>query len=223
MDQALDFLDPQLQALATLAQQHPPLTQERQIALQQLVNGILRSKRLGRPRQGQFVGIYEDIYSEAVQELLLYICQHIEKYDSSRGSVMAWVNVLLDRRFFREAIPKVLGKPDVQRVSLSAIDHLDLSSPESTPSLTEILEECVTADPENLLKMAHVRDCPTANFQVLMQRRLAGVSWEAIADEFEVKISTVSNFYYRCLSKFSPMLKAYCLGNPIPDPASEKL
>ena len=94
-------LDEQLKQLAILAQQYPPPTQGRQLALRKLVNGIVQSGRLGRPQRGQFSGSYEDIYDEAVQELLLYICQNVEKYDPERGSVMALVNVLLDRRFFK--------------------------------------------------------------------------------------------------------------------------
>jgi DNA-directed RNA polymerase specialized sigma24 family protein len=202
-------LDEQLKQLAIWAQQHPPLTQGRQLALRKLVNGIVQSGRLCRPQRGQFFGSYEDIYDEAVQELLLYICQNIEKYDSERGSVMAWVNVLLERRFFKEAIPKILGKPNLQKMTLSDLDNL--APPEETESLTEILKECIESDPDNLFKKEYLQNYPAANFQALLQRRILGKSWKEISAEFDVNIKTLSSFYYRCVNKFSSRLREYCL------------
>jgi len=204
-------LDEQLKLLAISAQQHPPLTQGRQLAVRKLVNGIVQSGRLCRPQRGQFSGSYEDIYDEAVQELLLYICQNIEKYDPERGSVMAWVNVLLERRFFKEAIPKILGKPNLQKMTLSDLDNLAPS--EETESLTEILKECIELDSENILKKEHLQNYPTANFQVLLQRRFSGKSWKEISAEFDINIKTLSSFYYRCVNKLSLRLREYCLTN----------
>jgi DNA-directed RNA polymerase specialized sigma24 family protein len=202
-------LDEQLKQLAISAQQHPALTQGRQLALRKLVNGIVQSGRLCRPQRGQFSGSYEDIYNEAVQELLLYICQNVEKYDPERGSVMAWVNVLLERRFFKEAIPKILGKPNLQKMTLSDLDNL--APPEETESLTEILKECIDSDPDNLFKKEYLQNYPAANFQVLLQRRFSGKSWKEISAEFDINIKTLSSFYYRCVNKFSSRLREYCL------------
>jgi DNA-directed RNA polymerase specialized sigma24 family protein len=202
-------LDEQLKQLAISAQQHPALTQGRQLALRKLVNGIVQSGRLCRPQRGQFSGSYEDIYNEAVQELLLYICQNVEKYDPERGSVMAWVNFLLERRFFKEAIPKILGKPNLQKMTLSDLDNL--APPEETESLTEILKECIDSDPDNLFKKEYLQNYPAANFQVLLQRRFSGKSWKEISAEFDINIKTLSSFYYRCVNKFSSRLREYCL------------
>ena len=202
-------LDEQLKQLAISAQQHPALTQGRQLALRKLVNGIVQSGRLCRPQRGQFSGSYEDIYNEAVQELLLYICQNLEKYDPERGSVMAWVNVLLERRFFKEAIPKILGKPNLQKMTLSDLDNL--APPEETESLTEILKECIESDPDNLFKKEYLQNYPAANFQALLQRRILGKSWKEISAEFDINIKTLSSFYYRCVNKFSSRLREYCL------------
>ena len=202
-------LDEQLKLLAISAQQHPPLTQGLQLAVRKLVNGIVQSGRLCRPQRGQFSGSYEDIYDEAVQELLLYICQNIEKYDPERGSVMAWVNVLLERRFFKEAIPKIIGKPNLQKMTLSDLDNLAPS--EETESLTEILKECIELDSENILKKEHLPNCPAANFQALLQRRFSGKSWKEISAEFDINIKTLSSFYYRCVNKLSLRLREYCL------------
>jgi DNA-directed RNA polymerase specialized sigma24 family protein len=200
-----DELDEQLRQLALVAQQHPLLTQERQLALRKLINGILKSGRLCHPKSSQFSGAYQDIYEEALQELLLYICENIEKYNPERGSVMAWVNVLLERRFFKEAIPKNLDKPNLTRMTLSDLDNLAL--PEESENLTDLLRECIELDPENLFKKEHVENYPAVSFQALMRRRILGKSWKDISAEFHLKTSTISSFYSRSLTKFSSKLQ----------------
>jgi len=204
-----DALDEQLKQLATSAQRYLPQTKQRQLALTQLVQAILRSGRLCRPYRGQFFHRYEEIYEEARQELLFYICQHIDKYNSELGPVMRWCNVLLERRFFKEAIPKVMDKQGMQRITLSDLDNL--STPEEPPVLTELLKECLELDSENCFKAEHIENHPAANFQSLAIQRILGKSWKEIAVEFDTKIPTVSSFYYRCLNKFSEKLKEYCI------------
>ena len=201
-----DELDEQLKQLALVAQQHPPQTQQRQLALGQLVQAILKSGRLCRPQSGKFISRYEEIYEEARQELLLYICRSIDRYDLKRGEVMTWCNVLLERRFFKEAIPKVLGKAEIQKMTLADLDNLP-SPGEEAPTITEIIEDYITLDPENLFKNTHIRDHLEANFQALAKQRLEGKSWQNISESFELKISTISQFYYRCLKRFAPILK----------------
>lgn len=71
---------------------------------------------------------------------MLYIYRNIEKYDLERGEVMAWCNVLLERRFFRDAISKVLGKPEIQKMTLADLDNLPAPE-EEIPIITEIIEE----------------------------------------------------------------------------------
>jgi DNA-directed RNA polymerase specialized sigma24 family protein len=211
MNPTLDELEERLKQLSITAQQHPPLSQQRQTALRELVTGILRSGRLCHPQRGNFLGFYDDIYDEALQELLLFVCQKIDKYDPERGTVMAWVNMLMERRFFREAIPRVMGKQETKRLSLVELDHL--AAPETTGTLTDALKECIELDPENILKGEHIEHHPAANFQTLLKRRMLGQSWKEIAAEFDVKIPTVSGFYYRCLTKLSPKLREYCVNN----------
>jgi DNA-directed RNA polymerase specialized sigma24 family protein len=206
-----DELDEQLRHLAQLAKQHPPLTGARQLALTHLVQAILKSGRLCRPHRGQFLHRYEEIYEEAQQELLFYVCQNIEKYDPERAEVMAWCNFLLERRFFREAIPKVLDKQGIQKMTLSDLDNL--AKPEEPPVFTEVIKECIELDPENLFKTCHIENHPKANFQVLSKQRLEGKSWKEISEILEIKIPTLSSFYYRCLNRFASILKEYCINH----------
>lgn len=201
-------LDEQLKQLALIAQQHPPLAPKRQFALGQMLQAILTSGMLCRPQRGKFTYRYEEIYEEARQELLLYVCQNIDKYNPERGEVMTWCNVLLERRFFREAVPKVLGRPDIQKITESDLDRI--VSPEKFPDFTEIIMEYITSDPKGLFKSSYIKDRPEANFQALSQQRLQGKSWQEIAKKYEITVSTISSFYYRCLNRFAAGLKEHC-------------
>ncbi|RUT10226.1 hypothetical protein DSM106972_007210 [Dulcicalothrix desertica PCC 7102] len=197
----------QLLQLATTVQMYPALTQARKLALTKLINTIVCSGKLCHPQSGQYpASLYEEIYNEALQELLLYICQNIHKYDATRASVITWVNFLLERRFFPEAIPKILNRQGITQLP----DQDILASQEKTISLTELVRECIELDPENLFKKKHIENFPQANFQQLALRRISGKSWKEISAEFEIKLQTVSSFYYRCVTEFAPKLKEYC-------------
>jgi DNA-directed RNA polymerase specialized sigma24 family protein len=203
-----DVLNEQLKQLAIIAQHHPPLALERQSALTSLVCTVLHSGQLCRPQSKQFAGVYQDIYDEAVQDLLLYVCQNIDKYEPNRGSVMAWVNVLLERRFFSNAIPKVISQQQIERVTLSELDNIAYLTEYSTS--TNLIKECIELDRENLFRQECIEQKPDANFQTLVLQRIAGKSWQEIAVKLEINVSTLTSFYSRCLTKFADKLKAYC-------------
>lgn len=206
---SIDKIDVLLQELASTAQQYPRLSEQRQLALTKLVHTIVQSDRLCHPQRRQYsTDIYEDIYNEALQELFLYICQNIDKYDSERSSVIRWVNFLLERRFFFEATRKFFGQQNV--TNIADVDVDDIAPAEEPQDITEILIECIRLDPENLLKKEYIREHPQVNFQALAQKRILGKSWKEIATEHNLNISTVSCFYYRCLNKFADKIKTYC-------------
>ncbi|MCA1993700.1 MAG: sigma-70 family RNA polymerase sigma factor, partial [Coleofasciculus sp. S288] len=73
-------------------------------------------------------------------------------------------------------------------------------------------KECIDSDPENLFKKEHIENYPAANFQALLKQRLSGKSWKEVSSELDIKVSTITSFYSRCLNKFSSKLKEYCLG-----------
>lgn len=206
-----DRQDEQLQKLALTAQQHPSLTLERQMAIGQLVQAILSSGKLCRPQRGNFLSHYEEIYQEATQDLLLYVCENIDKYDPKRGGVMTWCNFLLRQRFFPAAIPKLLDKPGFHRVSLSDLNNLAL--PEAPPDLKEIINSCIELDPENSYTETCIANYPEANFSTLIKLRLESKSWQEISASFGIKISTLSSFYQRCLTKFAPKIREHLREN----------
>lgn len=200
-------LDDRLRQFAIQAQKHPPMTTGRQQALMQLIQGILQSGRLCRPYRGQFEGIYEEIYEEAKQEMLLYICQKIESYNPEKSPVMRWVNFLLEKRFFPEAIPKVMNDKNTK----NSLDDLDnLVDYDEGSGLSDILKECIESDPEDIFQNEYIENRPEANFQTIALKLLAGKTWKEISEELNVKIPTLSSFYRRSLKKFAAKLREYC-------------
>ncbi|GAB1544234.1 hypothetical protein NUACC21_69100 [Scytonema sp. NUACC21] len=201
-------LDTQLKELALLAQKSPQATKERRMALTQLINAIWQSGKLSRPYSGQFQLLYEDIYEEAVQSLFFYICQdeNISKYNPERGEVITWVNVLLTKRFFPEAIPRIIGNKNEINLENSHLENL--SSSESI-SLYEQIIKCIEDDPEGIFIKEHIKGHPEANFQAIARKRYSGVSWKKISQDGKIGITTLHNFYQRCVKKFAPKLREY--------------
>ncbi|GAA6616425.1 sigma-70 family RNA polymerase sigma factor [Scytonema sp. NUACC26] len=201
-------LDTRLKELALFAQGYPQATKERRMALTQLIDTIWQSGKLIRPYKGQFQLLYEDIYEEAVQTLFLYLCQsdNICKYDPGRGEVITWVNVLLTKRFFPEAIPKILGSSNEIKLENSHLENL--ASPESI-SLYEEIIKYIEDDPERIFIKEHIKGHPEANFQAIAKRRYSGISWKTISQEWGIGITSLHNFYQRCVKKFAFKLREY--------------
>ncbi|MBP5976413.1 hypothetical protein HW132_27720 [Brasilonema sp. CT11] len=176
-------LDAQLKDLVLLARRHPHKTKERRIALTRLINAIWQSRRLCRPYSGQFQLLYQDIYDEAVQSLFFYLCQddNINKYDPERAEVMTWVNMLLTKRFFPQAIPKTIGKENEITLEKSHIENI--SSSENI-SLYEQVIQYIEDDPEEIFMNEHIKGHPEANFQAIVIKRDSGVSWKNISTEW---------------------------------------
>jgi len=205
MDNApLDELNERLKQLAIVAQKYPPIAVERQLAITKLIEGIIRSGKFWYPYRGQYS---EDVYDEAKQNLLLYICQEIEKYNPERGSVMTWVNMLFSRRFFREAVTKSRDQHVIPFPTVFDLDTFILS--EQTPLLSERIRELIEEDPEDIFKKEHIGNNIEANFQALVKQRFSEKSWQEISSELGIKVSTLSCFYQRCLKKFRSKIKEY--------------
>jgi hypothetical protein len=202
-------LDAQLKEFALLAQRHPKASKERRIALTKLIDAIWLSGKLYHPYNGQFqLQIYQDIYEEAVQSLFFYLCidDNICKYDSERGEVITWVNMLLNKRFFPEAIPKIIGKENEITLENSHLENLPSSE---AISLYEQVIQCIEDDPEGIFSKEHIKGHPEANFQAIARRRDSEVSWKDISAEWNIGITSLHNFFQRCVRKFSPIFREY--------------
>ncbi len=219
-------LDTRLLQLAQLAQQHLPRTKERRIALTKLVEEINRqSYRLVHPSSSQYPSyLCPDIFSLALQKLLFFIFHpdtNIDSYKSDRGTVRVWINIKLHKRFFGEAKDELIETRVVNGELLqitnlsdwnSAIEQQMLkNNPYSDKnSISEDLLKFIQDDPEGLFQTEHINNYPHANFRSVALSLIAGKSWREISAELGIEaISTTSSFYYRCVKKFAPKLKAY--------------
>lgn len=209
-------LDQRLLDLVLAAQNSPPNSRERRKILGQLFSTLRNSKQLVCPMQGQFQGFYNDIYEEALQRLFFYICRKVDNYNPARGSVLAWVNFLLKRRFFieasREFMATVYRGMDARDVKIVNVDDLAqvLSSdivPNSEGSLLKELKGYLQDDPDNSFQMAHVEGYPKVSFQWIATQRFDGYSWREIADTTGITTTTLSSFYQRSIKKFAPKIR----------------
>ena len=210
-------IDKQLKQFAMDAQSAPPKSAQRQRALTCMVSLICQSRKLVRPYKGQFQGFYNDIYAEAQQRLLLYLCENIDRYDPQR-EVLQWANFLMQKRFFVEAsrdvmptTPKGMDQSQVRHVTL---DILDKQSPleqqaDRQLSLSEEVVQCIRDDSDGIFQKTHIEGKPKAHFQYIALSFLGGYSWKEISFELDVKVVTLSSFYQRCLLKFAPVFKEY--------------
>ncbi|MCT7973690.1 hypothetical protein [Laspinema olomoucense] len=200
-------MDEAIQNLAMEAKRHPPQSKERQLALTKLIETIAHSGKLCRPRQGQFSHVYEDIYAEALSQLWLFVCQHIERYDPDRASFIYWLNYLLKKRFIVEAIKIVVGKQDIMITSSDEIEQIPQD--EAEPFTSDLLRQYIFEDPENRLKQKRLRNHPTFTFQTLLKWRMEGRKWKDISAQTGVKLATLSDFYQRELKQVHSILKDY--------------
>jgi DNA-directed RNA polymerase specialized sigma24 family protein len=213
-------LDDRLRQLALEAQGQLSKSRERQRTLAVFLRTIQKSGKLTRPQRGQFQGLYQEIYAEALQRLFSYICEHIEDYNPERGEVLQWVNFLLSRRFFieasREVMPTVYKGMDPKSIKRMTLEDLDRSNPSEvnpqlTPSISQEVEQLLAEDPKNVFSKTWIHNHPEASFQVVAMKRLAGFSWQEISSELEISIPTLSSFYQRCLTRFTDMFREYLI------------
>jgi DNA-directed RNA polymerase specialized sigma24 family protein len=206
----------QLQELALQVQQQPLGTTIRRITLSKIIDGIYRSGKLYHPYKGQFQGVYQEIYQEAIQDLFLYICKNIDKYDPERGTFMNWVNMLLNQRFFKEAIPKIIGKVNEINLENSVLENLenltldDSDDEDDYISAFTKIRQYIEIDPKAIFRQACIKKYPEANFREIAIKRWSGISWKDISDELNIPVATLSNFYQRTLEKFRQEFKDLC-------------
>lgn len=185
--------------LATCSQPRGSL--ERQRRLNQLIWHIQRS---GKVLRGAGVPNYED----ALQQTWLYFCRNLceavtaDPYDSTKASVLTWINAYLKRRL--QDNYQTVAAQQARTLSWQPSDADDISDPianlPARPDVPPILDEIQAwlEQDSKQLRRVHVRDRPDINCQVLIQRRLPPeTSWEQLSQEFGVAIATLSNFYQR--------------------------
>lgn len=194
-------LDRWLKQMVLTAQQYPAQSDERRDALNILIKAILKSGRL-MPQNNLFE---QDIYDEALQNLLIYLCENIEKYDPTQGFFRSWLKALMLKKFYREIKYKE-SKMAFKKVSISSeLDEEVLTKP--TQTLSEIVIRCIESDPDNVFKNSYIENHPRANFQALVALKIENISWRDISAIMKVKSSTLNTFYLRCFKKLNAKIK----------------
>lgn len=196
-----------LQELALAAQQQPPQTDRRRVALNRLWQGILQSNRLGHPQQGRWSAtLYPELYNEAVSRTCLEICRKIDRYNPQHP-VMAWVNFYLNIHF------KKVAEEYYKHSSLPSLDDLDLPiAADETPSDASSLRKFLEEDPEGLLDAERLQKRPDITFQFLaLAKYVEDRTWESIANELDISVQTLSSFVDRRLQKLMPYFRKHLL------------
>ncbi len=197
---SMDTLDKQLCQLVIETCYHPRFSLERQKGLNEI---IWRIQQSGKLLSGVGVPDYED----AIQQTWLYFCRNLceattgDAYNPERASVITWLNAYLKHRLqdirikaASNAIAAYTHLSDFDE-SLNPVDNI-AAPPAPLPILEDILEWVELEG--SLLRSIHLRDRPEINCQVLIQRRLPPeTTWEQLAKEFGVGISSLSKFYQR--------------------------
>jgi hypothetical protein len=214
----IDELDTRLQQLVIQAQKLVSGSNARRAALKSLFEEINRqSYRLVRPNSRKYPpGLCAEIFDVAYQRLLLFVYHrdsNVEGYKSEVGTVITWLNVKLDRRFFQEAYKEIMGKTPIAWGIDGGDDDRksnDIPDEKKPPLTSELIKQCIEEDREGLFETKHIRHRPDANFKAIALKRLSGESWKEIAASFGITSpSTVSNFHDNSLAQFAPMLERY--------------
>lgn len=210
----MDDLDEQLQHLALRSQQQTGPAQHR--TLMQLWETIYRSGKLYRPPRDRLPGNYQDIYDEAVFRLMEYVFRRIDRYDPTRGSVMTWVNMKLDRSFLRDVIID-WGKEQsrFQPLTLADLDAPDplenLAVPPEDPLPSQRIQQCLEDDQDDRFKTECMKGHPSIHFQqVALLHHRDGYTFKAIADQLQIPYTSLVSFYQRRLKVFAPHIKQAC-------------
>ncbi len=112
-------MDERLEQLVTQAQQYARQNEGQQLVLAQLVDEILRSRKICRQLANKpLFGIYSEIYEQVRQQLLHDVDEQINQYNPKQTTVRAWINNLRN-----QALKKTLDDAQLKKLALEAQRH----------------------------------------------------------------------------------------------------
>ncbi|ELS03242.1 hypothetical protein Xen7305DRAFT_00029620 [Xenococcus sp. PCC 7305] len=199
--------DNKLKQLALAVQGFKPNSELRSYALKELIRAIKISGKLCKPYKSRFSPeLYQVVYEEALMETFMYICTKIDNYDSERGQkkFMNWVNFKLEKSFLASCDQLKIYQ-ECQFFESSDLEKIP--TPTNTPSLAESLVNYIKKDPEQLFAQSYIKGNPNANFRTIALGRISGQSWQEMAQQFDISISTLSSFYRRSCQRFKSILE----------------
>nr|WP_243146940.1 sigma factor [Scytonema sp. UIC 10036] len=193
---------------------------EKQNALTELITVLMERIKTYLPKPSSINSSY--IYEEALQDVLLYICKNIEKYDPEKGSVMSWVVFILKRKKinsfhwlnWKGQVTSIYKDREYKESTESDKNILDGYCPPNlnNPLPSEKLIAFIKEDPEGLLANTLFKNNPKASFQtILLKRGEEDKSWKEIVQELDLGAThgPVYTFYRRCCEKFAPYFKKH--------------
>lgn len=135
-------------------------------------------------------------YDDALQQVWLYFLQNIDNYDSSRSTVVTWLNYYLRRRLQDLRKDEALQRA---RYIDTFVDVLDtIPAPEGNLDWAMEREVWAWVDSSEELRKTHLKGHPFVNCQFLIKKRLPPVSsWQEISKELGIPIPTLASFYQR--------------------------
>lgn len=195
------FVDFHILYLQRQACQFAPNELKRKLYLTQLIRCIERSGRLWKEAS--------PYYEDALQMTWVYCCLNLcesktgNAYDSTRASVVTWLNSYLKWRLHDLSVAHQKGNAHVDISELSDWSTI-LDSSQHRPEVPPILEETrewAERDPDYELRSLALKNHSHVTAQYLILERLPPEkSWQSISDELDISISTLSSFYRRhCL------------------------
>jgi hypothetical protein len=133
----------------------------------------------------------------------------------TNGAIGSTVMVLLSLLVLMKQHPVLLEKMAQTSVSgfPQLIQGMDSEYLEAIPqaedvSLSKILEQYITEDPQQILQQRCMRDRSDITLQLILQELfIYDRPWKEISDIYDVAIPTLSNFYQRSIKSLAPEIR----------------
>jgi DNA-directed RNA polymerase specialized sigma24 family protein len=192
-----------LSSLILEARKYPVGSPKRQRLLTDVIRSIQRSGKVWRDYQ-----IPVEQYQEALQQTLIYVCQHLETYDPIRANPLTWFNCILKFRIKDVRRKSFLETCYRQSSSFHSanfdqvIDMIDRIPAPAMDGAEDMLQELLVwlEQERSMLEQKSVRNHSAINVYSLIMRRLPTdrqMSWNQLSEEFGVSVPTLSSFYQR--------------------------
>ncbi|MDJ0708680.1 MAG: sigma-70 family RNA polymerase sigma factor [Leptolyngbyaceae cyanobacterium MO_188.B28] len=208
----MNELNQKLCQLIAEASQYPLKSLERQQRISEVHRLVMKSGKLWREGSSY--------YTDALQEMWEYCCQHPETYDPTVKQVITWLDDYLKKRLrrYRDARyrqqQRLLVVLESEKGKITdAVDTLS-APPDIQPTLDiwQATLDWARTDPDGTLRRTIFRKRPAINGRALILRRLPpDTPWADIAAEFKLnpaEAKDLPKFYHR---KCLPLLRKFAL------------
>ncbi len=206
----MNDLNQQLCQLIAEARHYPLKSLERRQRIGEVHRLVMKSGKLWRENS--------PYYTDALQEMWEYCCQHPEEYDPTVKRVITWLNDYLQKRLrrYRDARnrqqQRLLRNLETEEgQTTNALENLPAPPDiQLTLDIWQAALDWIRADPSGVLRRTVFRKRPEINGQVLILRRLPpDKPWSTIAAEFKLtsaEAKDLPKFYHR---KCLPLLRKF--------------